>query len=267
MASRKDPVARARGRKPAPVKKPFPAAMVGGSAAIVLILGFFIFYAATHVGLGAKGSPNNLRAKYDGIITSKGLSQNHIDGKFISYPDQASTPPDGGNHNSVPQSCQVYTEAIANEHAVHSLEHGAAWITYDPDKVKGTDLAALKKLVEGDSYRMMSPYPGLKKPISIQVWGERIYFTKATDSTIAKFLGDWTQGPTTPEVGAACVGSTDTKKTADATFSGTASANGKPAGAVSPTPGPSGSATATPAATASATVTPAAAPSATPTAK
>ena len=48
------------------------------------------------------------------------------------------TPPVGGVHNPTWQNCMgdVYDAQIANEHAVHSLEHGAVWITYRPDLPK-----------------------------------------------------------------------------------------------------------------------------------
>ena len=41
-------------------------------------------------------------------------------------------PPAGGPHNPVWLHCGVYTQPVANENAVHSLEHGAVWITYRP---------------------------------------------------------------------------------------------------------------------------------------
>ena len=44
------------------------------------------------------------------------------------------TPPIGGNHSPYWADCSgtVYSAAIANENAVHMLEHGAVWITYGP---------------------------------------------------------------------------------------------------------------------------------------
>ncbi|MFN2537646.1 MAG: DUF3105 domain-containing protein, partial [Mycobacteriales bacterium] len=129
---------------------------------------------------------------------------------------------------------------------------GAVWVTYNPDKVKGTELATLKKDVGSDPYHMMSPYPGLKSPISLQAWGQQIFVDKITDGRIKKFLELFTQGPQTPEKGASCVNYTGDKQAADAAFNGHASASGKPAGAASP----GTSATTTPAPAATATVTP-----------
>ncbi|NJK46019.1 MAG: DUF3105 domain-containing protein [Pleurocapsa sp. SU_196_0] len=39
-------------------------------------------------------------------------------------------PPTGGIHNAAWQNCGIYDQQIALENAVHSLEHGAVWLTY-----------------------------------------------------------------------------------------------------------------------------------------
>ncbi|NDH75568.1 MAG: DUF3105 domain-containing protein, partial [Actinobacteria bacterium] len=41
-------------------------------------------------------------------------------------------PPASGDHFPTWQNCGFYTEPIRDETAVHSLEHGAIWIAYDP---------------------------------------------------------------------------------------------------------------------------------------
>ena len=58
-------------------------------------------------------------------------------------------PPVAGEHNAAWQNCtgNVYDAPIANEHAVHSLEHGAIWITYRPDLAR----RAGRKLPSGSS--------------------------------------------------------------------------------------------------------------------
>lgn len=99
------------------------------------------------------------------------------------------SPPVGGVHNPVWQNCMgdVYDAQIANEHAVHSLEHGAVWITYRPDLPKDqVDKLAAK--VRGKEKMLMSPYPGLDKPISLQAWGYQLKVDKADDGRIDDFI-------------------------------------------------------------------------------
>ncbi len=209
MAKRNDPVARARGRKPPPVKKPFPVGFAVGCAVLAALLVGVIVFAAMNQGLGDKSSLKYAEHQISGLQVRHGQGRNHVEGA-VAYPDQANIPPDGGNHNANPQSCQVYTAAVANEHAVHSLEHGAVWVTYNPKTAATGDVAALKKLVDGNPYRMLSPYPDLKSPISLQAWGERIFVDKASDSRVKQFLDLFTKGPQTQEVIATCVGTTQT---------------------------------------------------------
>ena len=64
----------------------------------------------------------------------------------------------------------------------------------------------LRGLVEGNPYRMLSPYPGQTAAVSLQAWGRTLTVDSATDPMVEKFLSDFTNGPQTREVGAACSG-------------------------------------------------------------
>jgi hypothetical protein len=89
---------------------------------------------------------------------------------------------------------------------VHSLEHGAVWITYRPD-LPADQIAVLSALVEANpSYRMLSPYPGETSPVSLQAWGRRLAVPSATDPRVQRFVDDYTDGPQTREKGAQCSG-------------------------------------------------------------
>jgi hypothetical protein len=88
---------------------------------------------------------------------------------------------------------------------VHSLEHGAVWITYDPDALSDADIATLAELVEGEAGRMMSPYEGLDSPISIQSWGHQLKVDSADDIRLEQFADLLTlNSEFTPEPGASC---------------------------------------------------------------
>ena len=88
---------------------------------------------------------------------------------------------------------------------MHSLEHGAVWITYNPDKLSKADVATLGKLVDGVTHRLMSPYKGLDAPISLQSWNHQLKVGKVSDKRIKQFADFFTQNTDFfPEVGASC---------------------------------------------------------------
>ena len=116
-------------------------------------------------------------------------------------------PPTGGPHDLVWAECTgtVYTVPVRNENMVHSMEHGAVWIAYHPDQVSGPALQALINRVQGQPYTMLSPYPELPAPISLQSWGHQLRLDDAQDPRIDQFLQALRSNPyTSPEAGSPC---------------------------------------------------------------
>jgi Protein of unknown function (DUF3105) len=136
-----------------------------------------------------------------GIVTFSGLARDHVNGP-VSYPQ---VPPVGGPHNPVWLNCGIYDRPAPNENAVHSLEHGAVWITYQPD-LSAADVAQLRNLVRGHAYVILSPYPGLPARVVASAWGVQLQATGPDDPRLAPFIKTYEQGPQTPEPGAPCSG-------------------------------------------------------------
>ena len=140
----------------------------------------------------------------DGVKTWKGtLGRTHVT-KTVKYPVE---PPVGGNHNQVWMNCNgdVYTKALNNMNAVHSLEHGAVWVTYT-SKASKADVAALAAKVKKTPYTLMSPDDKQADPIMLTAWGVQRTVKSASDANVDKFFASYVQGKQTPEPGAACTG-------------------------------------------------------------
>ncbi len=136
-----------------------------------------------------------------GVVTYANLSRNHVTGK-VTY---TQNPPVGGDHNPVWLNCGIYATPVPNENAVHSLEHGAVWITYQPN-LPATQVTQLADLVQGHNHAILSPYPGLPAPVVASAWGLQLKVTGASDPRIAQFIKEYESGPQTPEPGAPCSG-------------------------------------------------------------
>lgn len=187
--------------KVTPVKKPFPWGTVAVSAVLGVLLIGILVYAVTNQGSGFVDPLEAADDSVSGVQVDEDQTAQHTP-LPVTY---EKNPPTGGNHNATPQNCQVYTQPIASEHAVHSLEHGAVWVTYRPD-LPADQVRELTGKVEGDPYRLMSPFPGLDSPVTLQAWGRQLKVKSASDSRVDKFLDAYTNGPQAPERGAVCQG-------------------------------------------------------------
>ncbi|MEU6216291.1 DUF3105 domain-containing protein [Streptomyces sp. NPDC047022] len=155
-------------------------------------------------GAGGKTGPGHFVTGADGVKTWKGtLGRNHTT-KTVTYPVE---PPVGGDHNPVWQNCDgdVYGKPINNMNAVHSMEHGAVWVTYNSKAAKA-DVEALAAKVRRERFIMMSPVEDQKDPIMLSAWAHQRTVKSASDPNVDKFIKEFDQGPTTPEPGAPCTG-------------------------------------------------------------
>lgn len=139
-----------------------------------------------------------------GVINYPSPSRGHDNTLDIAFSE---LPPAGGIHNDVWQNCGIYEEPVKAQHAVHSLEHGAVWITYQPDLPEAA-VAQLQDLVQGQTYVLLSPYPEQRSPIVLSAWGVQLEVETPQDERIAQFVERYRLGPQTPERGAACTGGT-----------------------------------------------------------
>lgn len=175
-----------------------PAKQGNDSTRTILIV------AAIVLGLGALGYLLYLSLQgpqaLEGIREFVGLSRAHDEN--VDYAG-LELPPTGGAHSGTWQNCGIYDEPVDTKNAVHSLEHGAVWVAYQPD-LTADGVTALQGLVRGHPYVLLSPYPGLKSPVVLTAWGIQLEVDSVDDDRVAEFIDRYEQGPQTPELGATC---------------------------------------------------------------
>ena len=166
-----------------------------------LALGLIGTTIAIVVDQGAKNADLAAQAKepIPGVKTFTDLSQDHVS----TAVDYAQNPPTGGAHSAVGQICGFYSKPIADENGVHSLEHGAVWITYDPS-LDSSQVDSLRDFAAKDNYVLVSPRDGLASPVVASAWGIQLQLDSAADERLPRFLASYVNGPQTPEPGASC---------------------------------------------------------------
>jgi len=148
---------------------------------------------------------------------NQALGHTHVPGP-VQY---SVTPPVGGDHNGTWMNCGVYDKPVPSERAVHNLEHGAVWITYQPSLPQSevTQLRAFFSRQTAISpggasrsrYLDLTPYPGLPAPIVASSWGFQLRLTSPADPRLQQFVSTFrTSQKYTPEYGAPCTGGTGT---------------------------------------------------------
>ncbi|MBN9098000.1 MULTISPECIES: DUF3105 domain-containing protein [unclassified Pseudonocardia] len=193
-----------------------PWSTIAAVVVVVLFAGGVFGYAALR-----SGAADERAAALAGFVPSAdrqdpstqipGIVEKTFDGGQHVTPAErvayTTSPPLGGTHDQFWAACTgvVYAQPVRTENLVHSMEHGAAWIAYDPARVSGGQLDQLAGRVRDQPYTALSPYPGLDQPISLQSWGHQLTLTDAADPRVDQFLTALRRNPYThPENGASC---------------------------------------------------------------
>ena len=142
----------------------------------------------------------------DGVVMSSTDPSHEHTTEAQEYPDR---PPVGGPHWP-PQAggvlgwlrCGVYTEPVPDEFAVHSLEHGAVWLTHLPGATD-EQVAELGELAAArPDYTLVSPYPGQEAPFTATAWGAQLGVDDPSDSRLRAFVDRYAAGAQGGEQGA-----------------------------------------------------------------
>ena len=118
-------------------------------------------------------------------------------------------PPTGGIHATSWLNCGIYDSEVPIENAVHSMEHGAVWLTYDPEQVSADDITSLKNSVRGKGDTILSQYPNQASPIVLTTWDIQLQLDSAADERVDEFINRY-RGTRGPEAGASCSGGVGT---------------------------------------------------------
>jgi hypothetical protein len=158
---------------------------------------------AVGCGSDSDAAPTTTAPTIEGVQSYSGLSRNHTK-SAVEYPQ---SPPVGGDHSGAWQNCGVYDTPVANENAVHSLEHGAVWLAYRPD-LPADQVAVLAAFAVNQTHVLVSPYPGLAagEAVVATAWGAQLPLASVTDPRLAEFVTQYQKGPQAPESGVTCSG-------------------------------------------------------------
>ncbi|MFC4950949.1 DUF3105 domain-containing protein [Pseudonocardia sp. GCM10023141] len=99
-------------------------------------------------------------------------------------------PPTSGSHGPAVARCDgvAYPDQVDPAQAVHALEHGAVWVTYDPALLRPDIVRQLGARVTDGADLLMSPFPGLAAPLSVQSWGHRLLLDTPGDPRFEQFV-------------------------------------------------------------------------------
>ncbi len=172
-------------------------------AAIVAVLVVIVAVSVpVAVGLVRDWTASGTDRTLDDVHVYGGLRNDHTEDDV----DYDQSPPVGGSHDPAWLACGVYDVPVRDENAVHALEHGTVWITYN-DEVSDDDVSALEELLPDEG--ILSPYPAQDAPLVITVWGRQLELESADDPRLELFLEEFGDGHTAPEPLASCVGGVD----------------------------------------------------------
>ena len=171
---------------------------------ILAVAGFALWFFFVRGGV-----PDEIRGHeiehYSTSATSDGAAT-HVDTPV----DYDMSPPVSGSHAGVPADCGTYGAAIPKENLVHSLEHGAVAVLYEPT-IPQDDVTKIEELVASyDSHTISAPYDGeMETPIAVVAWANIMRLERLDEAAVTEFIEAFRAGGQAPEAFQTCPNDAD----------------------------------------------------------
>lgn len=136
----------------------------------------------------------------EGVRTFPATTNDLVEGAV----DYGRTPPTNGDHDPLWQNCGFYEEPVRDEHAVHSLDHGAVWISYRPN-LPQEQIDTLRSYAD-EEYVLVSLYPDQPAPVIATAWRNQLRLDSAENPRLARFVEQFRVSETAPLSGNGCTG-------------------------------------------------------------
>ena len=159
---------------------------------IILVVGL--------VAIVALSQPE-LRGVPDGTSSEAVGDPVHVEGEIYADGEV----PAGGQHSPIWQNCGFYGSEVATENVLHSLEHGAVWISYG-ESVPDDEVQSLLRFVSRNEKVVVSKVAGQGSPIIATAWARQLDLDDAADSRLEQFVNEFTGASSAPEPGGRCSG-------------------------------------------------------------
>lgn len=172
-----------------------PWGKIGAGVGVLAAIALAVF-------IGTGSGPATIDGAPEGAENVDFGPPSHVEGEIAHPPGDN---PAGGPHNPIWLNCGIYDTPVPSENAVHSLEHGAVWITYSD--IAEDEVETLRSVASRRQRVIVSPEPEQAAPIRLSAWNWILEVDDADDPRVVQFMNEFESSPTnTPEPGASCQG-------------------------------------------------------------
>lgn len=168
--------------------------LVGGGIAVGVVA------LAVAVAVGVSGSDAPPPPELDAVETFPDLGTTHVSpGEPIAY---NSDPPTSGPHFDTTPPCGIYRQPVPDGGVLHSMEHGAVVVHYDPELPEDAivEMEEIARRLRGEL--IVVPRPGIEAPVVLASWRRLLSLESVSEDVVTAFLREY--GNRSPEAGALC---------------------------------------------------------------
>ncbi|RJR26273.1 DUF3105 domain-containing protein [candidate division WWE3 bacterium] len=154
-----------------------------------IIFAIVFFTIAIFVGIiflaSKQGAKNNLPLAGDSIPEA---GRNHVPKGQIK---EVSDPPTSGDHyGDGVAGPGMHNDPVEDGLMIHSLEHGAVNLNYDPEKLTEDQINQLKDIFNNKfkGKKMMMPRKNMSSPITMVSWGQMLKLDNIDETKMIEFM-------------------------------------------------------------------------------